>query len=179
MTNLTTGDSISETGEFLSQNPPPFSQSTVKSPAGTPIYSRAHNDARMLYDGCYNSNNGYNNQSTSYNSFANMPDVQNNAVYGSANNSMDRGRGNDFKKNAKRSVQLSNLADNVTIADVEAVIRGGMLLELYFRDHDRSVVVSFLDEGNAQDFFRSARRNDLYIRGKRVSKLKHNLLIIF
>lgn len=53
--------------------------------------------------------------------------------------------------------------------DIVDVIKGGMLLDIYLRSHDRSASVSFLEEAHAQEFFRHVRRNDLYIRGKRVS----------
>lgn len=78
-----------------------------------------------------------------------------------------------YQKVAKRTVLLYNLPEGVTHADVTNVIRGGMLLDIYLRTHDRaaSASVSFLEGAHAQEFFRHVKRHDLYIRGKRVSNI--------
>ncbi|KAG9235534.1 hypothetical protein BJ875DRAFT_458961 [Amylocarpus encephaloides] len=88
---------------------------------------------------------------------------------GSRNNvSPSRPQRQQFDKLAKRTVQLGNLHESTTHADIVEVVRGGMLLDIYLRTHDRTASVSFLEEAHAQEFFRHAKRHDLYIRGKRV-----------
>ncbi|KAK2761868.1 RNA recognition motif containing protein [Colletotrichum kahawae] len=73
-----------------------------------------------------------------------------------------------FEKSATRTVLITNLPDGTTHADVTAVIRGGQLLDIFLRTHDRSVQVSFLHSAEARDFLEHARRHDLYIKHKRV-----------
>ena len=73
-----------------------------------------------------------------------------------------------YEKFAKRTVLLFNLPEGVTHADITNVVRGGMLLDIYLRTHDRAASISFLEEVNAQEFYHHVKRHDLYIRGKRV-----------
>lgn len=72
-----------------------------------------------------------------------------------------------LERNAKRSIELAKLAEGTTLADIVANVRGGMLLDLHMRN-DRTCVVSFLHEDDARAFFGYVKRNDLYIRDKRV-----------
>lgn len=90
---------------------------------------------------------------------------------GSNNESQPKSRQQQFDKFAKRTVQLANLHEATTHADIVDVVRGGMLLDIYLRVHDRTASVSFLHEADAQEFFRHAKRYDLYVRGKRVRKI--------
>jgi len=46
-----------------------------------------------------------------------------------------------------------------------------MLLDVYLRKHDRTAAVSFLHAIHAQNFFDHIRKNDLYIKNKRVSSV--------
>ena len=73
-----------------------------------------------------------------------------------------------YEKVAKRTVLLYNLPEGATHEDITNVVRGGMLLDVYLRTHDRAASVSFLEAANAQAFYRHIKRYDLYIRGKRV-----------
>ncbi|KAF4831040.1 Negative regulator of differentiation 1 [Colletotrichum siamense] len=73
-----------------------------------------------------------------------------------------------FEKSTTRTVLITNLPDGTTHADVTAVIRGGQLLDIFLRTHDRSAQVSFLHSAEAQDFLEHVRRHDLYIKHKRV-----------
>lgn len=73
-----------------------------------------------------------------------------------------------FEKFARRTLLLANLPEGVTHADIVDAVRGGMLLDIYLRTHDRAASVSFLEEAHAQEFYRHVKRHDLYIRGKRV-----------
>ncbi|KAL1842829.1 hypothetical protein VTJ49DRAFT_3996 [Mycothermus thermophilus] len=73
-----------------------------------------------------------------------------------------------FERNCSRSIQLSNLAEGTTHADITAAVRGGMLLDIFLRSHERAATVSFVNSADARKFFDHVRRNDLYIRNKRV-----------
>ena len=88
---------------------------------------------------------------------------------GSGNNdSQSRFQRQQYDKFAKRTILLANLPEAATHSDIVAVVRGGMLLDIYLRTHDRTASVSFLEEAAAHEFFRHVKRHDLYIRGKRV-----------
>ncbi|TVY35638.1 Negative regulator of differentiation [Lachnellula occidentalis] len=84
------------------------------------------------------------------------------------NESQPKPQRQTFDKFAKRTVQLANLAESTTHQDIVDAVRGGMLLDIYLRIHDRTASVSFLEEAQAYEFFRHVKRHDLYIRGKRV-----------
>lgn len=84
------------------------------------------------------------------------------------NNYRPRVTRSQYEKFAKRTIQLANLPDSPTHQEIVDVVRGGMLLDIYVRTHDRIASVSFLEEAQAQEFFRHVKRHDLYIRGKRV-----------
>ncbi|KAH8596845.1 hypothetical protein B0O99DRAFT_618775 [Bisporella sp. PMI_857] len=73
-----------------------------------------------------------------------------------------------YVKHAKRSLLLANLPESVTHSDITDVVRGGMLLDIYLRSHERTATVSFLEETDAQKFFQHVKRHDLYIKCKRV-----------
>ncbi len=74
-----------------------------------------------------------------------------------------------FGRNEQRTIVIKNLSDRTTHKDLVDVIRGGALLDIYLRSHDRTASVSFLEGAAAQEFFNHAKRNDIYIHGKRVS----------
>ncbi|KAM0274283.1 hypothetical protein ACHAQH_007990 [Verticillium albo-atrum] len=74
-----------------------------------------------------------------------------------------------YERMATRTVVLYDLAEATTHGDITDAVRGGMLLEVFLKSHDRSVQVSFLDAESARAFFDHARRHDLYIRQRRVS----------
>ncbi|KAK5988796.1 Negative regulator of differentiation 1-like protein [Cladobotryum mycophilum] len=73
-----------------------------------------------------------------------------------------------FERAAVRSIQLSNLADEITHGDIAASVRGGAVLDIYLRRKDGSASVSFVHAHEAQAFYDHVRRNDLYIKNKRV-----------
>jgi len=104
--------------------------------------------------------------------FSFMPDSPEDAFYdeGSRNNdSQPKSSRPQYDKYAKRTVLLCNLPDGTTHSDITSSVRGGMLLDIYLRSHDRSASISFLEEAHAQEFYRHVKRHDMYIRGKRVS----------
>lgn len=74
-----------------------------------------------------------------------------------------------YARNEQRTLLIKNLSDRVTHKDVVDVVRGGALLDVYLRSNDRSASVSFVEGAAAQAFLAYAKRNDIYIHGKRVS----------
>ncbi|KAI9850797.1 MAG: hypothetical protein M1838_005052 [Thelocarpon superellum] len=68
----------------------------------------------------------------------------------------------------RRTVVLTNLADRTTHKDIASVVRGGLLLDIFLRTHDRSANVSFVHGEAAQAFINHAKRNDTYLHGRRV-----------
>lgn len=73
-----------------------------------------------------------------------------------------------YERQCARSILLSNLADGTTHADITQAIRGGQLIDIYLRPHDRTATVSFLLSADARAFLNNVRRHDLYVRQKRV-----------
>lgn len=65
----------------------------------------------------------------------------------------------------QRTVLITNLADRTTHKDIAGIIRGGRLLDIFFRN-DRSVTVSFVE--GATDFLAYVKRNDIYLHARRV-----------
>ena len=116
-------------------------------------------------------NNGYTYNSQINDEFSFMPD-------GPTDGFCDGGSGNhdsqakfsrqQFDKYARRTVLLANFPDGTTHADIVNAVRGGLLLDIFLRTHDRTASISFLEGSHAEDFFRHVKRHDLYIRGKRV-----------
>jgi hypothetical protein len=75
---------------------------------------------------------------------------------------------NSVARHAKRSLRLDNLTVTTGISDIAAAIRGGQILEIYQRYKEKAAVVSFVYEHEAQAFYDYTRKNDLYIKSKRV-----------
>lgn len=73
-----------------------------------------------------------------------------------------------FERQCTRTVQLANLAEGTTHADITNAVRGGMLLDVFLRNHERCAAISFLHSADARKFYDHTRRHDLYIRNKRV-----------
>ena len=81
-----------------------------------------------------------------------------------------------YNKFAKRTILIDNLLEGTTHSDIVDAVRGGLLLDIYLRPYDRTACVSFLEEAHANEFFRYVKRNDLYIRGKRVCSFQKKSL---
>ena len=73
-----------------------------------------------------------------------------------------------YGRNEQRTIMIKNLSDRTTHKDIADIIRGGALLDIYLRSHDRTASVSFVEGAAAQEFVSYAKRNDIYIHGKRV-----------
>ncbi|KAF1355648.1 hypothetical protein EJ07DRAFT_181988 [Lizonia empirigonia] len=65
----------------------------------------------------------------------------------------------------QRTILITNLADRTTHKDIAGVIRGGRLLDIFFRN-DRSATVSFVE--GAANFLAYIKRNDVYLHAKRL-----------
>jgi hypothetical protein len=114
--------------------------------------------------------NGFHTHSQINDDFAFLPEGTDGFYDGASgnNDSQPRFQRQQYDKFAKRTILLANLPEGVTHTDIADVVRGGMLLDIYVRTHDRTASVSFLEEAAAHNFFRHVKRHDLYIRGKRV-----------
>jgi hypothetical protein len=172
--NSTTIDDTSDAGAFRSQLLRPATQATNNSRMGTQNYTYGRNDNYNPRN-VANGTNGLQNNGQNFDDFSTIPDVPADGFSEAGNGYTDQGRRQQYAKNSQRTIQLSNLPEAATHAEIANVIRGGMLLDLYLRSNDRVAAISFLEEEHAKAFFHYVKRNDLYIRGKRVSK-SHFLL---
>lgn len=68
----------------------------------------------------------------------------------------------------KRTIYLTKLPDRITYAQIFPVIRGGAVVDVWMKSSDHAASVSFVDCSAAENFFQYARKNDIYIDGKRV-----------
>ncbi|KAK3990172.1 hypothetical protein QBC44DRAFT_325782 [Cladorrhinum sp. PSN332] len=85
-----------------------------------------------------------------------------------ANYTQHQGQSQHFERACDRTVHLHNLAEGTTHADITSAVRGGFLLEVFLRSHERTASVSFLNSADARKFLERVRRHDLYIKNKRV-----------
>lgn len=74
----------------------------------------------------------------------------------------------NYMRMCKRTIALCGLPPFVTLGDVTGVVRGGQLLDIYLRGAEHTASVSFVQEDDAVRFYEHAKRNDIYIRNKRV-----------
>lgn len=88
-----------------------------------------------------------------------------------ARDTIPQGQQPQFERQCARTLQLSNLAEGTTHADIVNAVRGGMLLDIFLRSHDRSASISFLNSEDAKRFYEHVRRHDLYIKNKRVGRI--------
>lgn len=75
-----------------------------------------------------------------------------------------------YARAEQRTIIIKNLSDRVTHKDIVDIIRGGAVLDIYLRSNDKTASVSFVEGTAAQAFMNYAKRNDIYIHGKRVSR---------
>lgn len=73
-----------------------------------------------------------------------------------------------YAKSEQRTIVAKNLSDRVTHKDIVDIIRGGAVLDIFLRANERSASISFVEGAAAQEFLNYAKRNDIYIHGKRV-----------
>ena len=75
-----------------------------------------------------------------------------------------------YARAEQRTIIIKNLSERVVHKDVVDVIRGGAVLDIYLRSNEKTASVSFVEGSAAQAFMNYAKRNDIYIHGKRVCK---------
>ena len=73
-----------------------------------------------------------------------------------------------FAKVEKRTIFAKNLSHRATHKDIVNFVRGGLVLDVYLRSHERSASISFVEGSAAQEFLNYVKRNDIYVHGKRV-----------
>jgi len=78
-----------------------------------------------------------------------------------------------YAREEQRTILAKNLSDRVTHKDITDFVRGGLILDIYLRSNDRSASISFLEGSAAHDFMNYAKRNDIYVHGKRVGLIKY------
>ena len=82
-----------------------------------------------------------------------------------------------YARAEQRTIIAKNLSDRVTHKDIVDIVRGGAVLDIFIRSNERSASISFVEGSAAQDFMNYAKRNDVYIHGKRVtSNLRRNMI---
>ena len=76
-----------------------------------------------------------------------------------------------FAKIEQRTIFAKNLSDRASHKDIVDFVRGGLVLDIYLRSHERerSASISFVEGSAAQEFMNYVKRNDIYVHGKRVS----------
>ena len=75
-----------------------------------------------------------------------------------------------YTRAGQRTIVAKNLSDRATHKDIVDIIRGGAVLDIFLRTNERSASISFVEESAAQNFMNHAKRNDIYVNGKRVSR---------
>jgi hypothetical protein len=168
MTNPISVDNTSEGGTFQSQPPFPEAQMPCTPRTNGLDHTSGRHHNYNLRNGGYGSN-GLHNHSPALDDYSTLPDVSDDAFFEGTDwhgNQM-QDRRVQYPKHARRTVLLTKLPEGVTHAEIVEVVRGGMLLDINVRS-DRSVAISFLEEEHAKVFFYHVKRNDLYVRGKRV-----------
>lgn len=77
-----------------------------------------------------------------------------------------------------RAVVLHGLSPFVTLADIANFVRGGIVLNMFIRSKARTAHVAFVDPMAAEKFIMHCKRNDLYLKGKRVSYAPYRIMIV-
>ena len=70
----------------------------------------------------------------------------------------------------QRTILFKNLSDRTGHKDIVDVIRGGAVLDIYFRSNNKSASVSFVEGSAAQAWMNYVKRIEIYIHSKRVSE---------
>ncbi|TGO76133.1 hypothetical protein BELL_0172g00020 [Botrytis elliptica] len=166
-----------ESTTFMTQSPPPLTPIDHGHQAytyGTPRTGTIFASRPQEYKSSQNHNFQY-QETPNQNLHASAHDDNNNTFdFEAEYNSETDSRRPSYEKFAQRTVQLYNLSEGTTHADVCDAVRGGMLLDMYLRTHDHTAIISFLEQAQANEFFRHVKRNDLYVRSKRVDIRWHD-----
>ncbi|KAJ3575965.1 hypothetical protein NPX13_g3849 [Xylaria arbuscula] len=68
----------------------------------------------------------------------------------------------------RRTITFAGLPPNTTLGDVTSVVRCGQLLDIFLRSSEHTASVSFVQEDDAVRFYDYTRKNDIYIKNKRI-----------
>lgn len=81
-----------------------------------------------------------------------------------------RGGGNEYngQTGGNRTLFFTRLPEKATYASFLEVVRGGAVVDAWMKPSDRCASVSFLQPQSAEAFYRYAKKNDLYVDGRRV-----------
>ncbi|PTB48858.1 hypothetical protein M431DRAFT_500784 [Trichoderma harzianum CBS 226.95] len=67
-----------------------------------------------------------------------------------------------------RSVQLLNIPEEATYADIAAVVRGGILFEISLMRRSSTAVITFAETRDAEAYYTHVRNNYLYIKNRKI-----------
>ncbi|KAG8530008.1 uncharacterized protein KY384_005490 [Bacidia gigantensis] len=73
-----------------------------------------------------------------------------------------------YARAEQRSIVMKGLPEKATHKDIVNFVRGGAVLDIYLRTNDRSASISFVEGAAAHQFMAYAKRNDIYLQGKRL-----------
>ena len=71
-------------------------------------------------------------------------------------------------KMEQRTIFVKNLSDRATHREIIDFVRGGLVLDIYLRSHERCASISFVEGSAAQEFMNYVKHHDIYVHGKRV-----------
>ncbi|EHK21293.1 uncharacterized protein TRIVIDRAFT_128228, partial [Trichoderma virens Gv29-8] len=75
-----------------------------------------------------------------------------------------------FEEPSFRSVQLLNIPEDATYADITAVVRGGILFDISIMRRSSTATVTFAESSAAEAYYVHVRNNCLYIKNKKASQ---------
>ncbi|KAI0428617.1 hypothetical protein F5Y09DRAFT_343529 [Xylaria sp. FL1042] len=73
-----------------------------------------------------------------------------------------------YARMCKRTIVFCGLPTFTNLGDVTSVVRCGRLLDVFLRSAEHIASISFVREEDAVRFYEHARKNDIYIKNKRV-----------
>jgi len=73
------------------------------------------------------------------------------------------------ERHGDRSLVFRGLSPNTELLDITSVIRGGAILGIHLKSKDKTAHVSFVESSAAHEFYVWAKRNDIYIKDKRIT----------
>lgn len=76
-----------------------------------------------------------------------------------------------YERSEQRTIVARNLHERTTHKDITDFVRGGAVLDLYLRSNDKTASISFVEGQGALKFMNYVKRNDIYVHGKRVSRM--------
>ncbi|KAL7275459.1 hypothetical protein RUND412_001587 [Rhizina undulata] len=81
-------------------------------------------------------------------------------------------KGYEFRDGASarnRTIFFTNLSDKTTYASLLEAVRGGAVVDAWMKPSDHCASISFVEPEAAEAFYRYAKKNDIYIDGRRIN----------